>query len=447
MADPGRLMSPKPPGRAIFTTGWGVVLTTAGAAIGLGNIWRFPYMMGEYGGSAFLAVYLIFVVAFGIPGLMAECALGRHTRRGPAGAFQAVSMPGANWWSGVILLTMFMAGAYYAVILGDVLAWGLAFARAAVTSEPVAPSVPGSFQGRCAFLLVTFALTGIALGFGLRRGIERLSTVGLPVFFVMFVALIVYVLRLEGSLDGLRQFLVPRLGNVTPATGLAAMGQAFFSLGLAGSLMVMYGSHLRQDDSIPATAIGTAAADVAAALLAGMIVVPAVFALGKELAAGPTLMFQVLPEVFAGMPLGGVIGAVFFLAVFLVGLLSLIGAAEVLVGAAVDALEWPRPRAVAVVCGASVVLAVPAVLSNQYIRWSDLIWGSTMMPLGSVLAVVALAWFVSRARALEEIGRGSGLPVSRFLHHWLKYVLPVGITTMLVYGWIDWVIQQRGGSG
>ena len=218
------------------------------------------------------------------------------------------------------------------------------------------------------------------------------------------------------------------------------MGQAFFSLGLAGSMMVMYGSHLRGRHSIPATAVGTAVADVAAALLAGMIIVPAVFALGKDLATGPALMFQVLPDVFVGMPLGMHVGAVFFLAVFVVAVLSMIGAMEVLGGAAIDALGWSRRRAAAVACGATLLLAVPALLFTEYIGWSDRIWGNTMMPVGSVLAVVALAWFVSRAGALAEIGRESRLPFTVFLYYWMKYVLPVGIVTMLVYGWIDWAV-------
>ncbi len=435
----------QPTSRALFATGWGAVLTTAGAAIGLGNIWRFPYMMGEYGGSAFLALYLLLVVAFGVPGLMAEYALGRHTRLGPVGAFHGVSMPGATAWSILLLVTIAMAGSYYGVILADVLYDGVAFGRAALGGPE--PAERGSTGARYGCVVVTVGLSCVAITLGLRRGIERLSTIGLPFFFVLFVGLIVYVLRLPGALDGLRQFLKPRPQDLTAESVLAALGQAFFSLGLGGTLMVMYGSYLREKDSIARIAAGTAAADVGAALLAGMIIVPAVHAFeGIELDRGPRLMFEVMPAVFGRMAAGNLIGALFFWAVFIVGLLSLIGAYEVVVGAAVDRLGWSRLRAAAAVGAAQIALSVPALYSDAYIGWSDFIWGTSMMPIGSVLAVVALAWCVSRAKALEQIARHSRTPGGAFLYYWIKYVLPLGIGFMLIYGWIGKIAEIVGGG-
>ena len=169
------------------------MLTTAGAAIGLGNIWRFPYMMGKSGGSAFLLVYLVFVVAFGIPGFMAECALGRATRRGPVGALRAASLPGAGFWSGAIIVTIVMAASYYGVVLADVLGWAVSFSVATVN-----PGWSRGFDGigsRAILFVVMLAMTATALGFGLRRGIETLSTFGLPLFFLLFIGLIVWVLN------------------------------------------------------------------------------------------------------------------------------------------------------------------------------------------------------------------------------------------------------------
>ncbi len=421
--------------RAVFTSSWGVVLTTAGAAIGLGNIWRFPYMMGKFGGSAFLVLYLLLVVAFGIPALMAECALGRHTRRGPVGAFHRAGMPGATFWSGLLLVTIVMAGSYYGVVLADVLRHGVRFGLAAIGGT--APQGEPRFAVSMVWVLVTIGLTGVTIAWGLRRGIERVSVFGLPLFFVVLIALVVYVLGQDGAIQGLRQFLRPSVGDLQPTTALAALGQAVFSLGLGGTLMVIYGSYMRDQDSIPRTAVGTAAADVGAALLAGMLVVPAVFVVGVPLDSGPGLMFNTMPAVFAGMPGGNVVGATFFLGVFLVGMLSLVAAYEVVVGAAEDALGWSRAKGVVVFGLVELVLSIPAVLSVRYLIWSDLIWGTTMMPVGSALAVVAMVWFVGRARVLEELGRHSRMPVTPFLLYWMKFVVPLGIAVILVYGWWD----------
>ncbi len=391
--------------------------------------------MGEYGGSAFLVLYLLLVVAFGIPALMAEYALGRHTRRGPVGAFHRAGMPGATFWSGLLLVTIVMAGSYYGVILADVLRQGVRFSLAAI--GPTAPQGEPRFATSMVWVLVTVSVTCVTIAWGLRRGIERVSVFGLPLFFVMLIALIVYVLRQDGAMQGLRQFLRPSVGDLKPTTALAALGQAVFSLGLGGTLMVTYGSYMREQDSIPRTAIGTAVADVAAALLAGMLIVPAVFVVGVPLDSGPGLMFNTLPAVFNGMPGGDVVGAAFFLGVFLVGMLSLVAVYEVAVGAAEDALGWSRAKGVVVFGVVQLVASIPAVLSVRYIAWSDLIWGTTMMPLGSALAVVAVAWFVGRARLLEELSRHSRMPVMPLLVYWMKFVVPLGIAVILVYGWWD----------
>ena len=190
-------------------------------------------------------------------------------------------------------------------------------------------------------------------------------------------------------------------------------------------------------------AIGTASADVGAALLAGMLVVPAVFVVGVPLDSGPGMLFVTMPRVFDDMPSGNVVGATFFIGVFLVGLLSLVAAYEVVAGAARDVLGWSRVKGVAVFGVLELVLSVPAVLSVRYLAWSDLIWGTTMMPVGSALAVIAMVWFVRRANVLEEIGRQLRMPVTPLLLYWLRFVVPLGIAVILVYGWWD---ALRGGS-
>jgi len=279
------------------------------------------------------------------------------------------------------------------------------------------------------------AASCLSLYFGVKNGIERVSKLILPLFFLLFVVLMVRSLTLEGAMEGVRYYLLPRLDQFTSRTVLAAMGQAFFSLGLGGTFMVIYGSYMRREEQIPRTAVFTVLADVSAALLAGFIVVPAVFAFDIDMASGPSLLFVVMPEVFRRLPLGGFFGATFFVSVFFIALLSLIAAFEVLVAALQDVCGWARGRALAVILVVELVLALPAMRSLNYVLYSDLIWGSTMQPLGAVIAVVALAWSMRRAKALEEIGRNTSLPVPNLLYYWIKYVIPIGILVTLIYGW------------
>ncbi len=230
--------------------------------------------------------------------------------------------------------------------------------------------------------------------------------------------------------------LSPTWHEFRPDTPLAAMGQAFFSLGLGGTFMLTYGSYMRREDDIPRNALLTAAMDVAAALMATVIVVPGALLFGIAPDSGPPLMFEIMPEVFRRMPAGHLFGMMFFASVFLVAMLSLIAAYEVVVAGLSHGLGWSRSRSLVVVMIAQVTLAVPALLVDSYIEISDLIWGSTMQPVGGAIAVIALVWFVRKAAALEEIRRNTRLPVPHWLYYWLKFGVPTGIVTMLVYGWV-----------
>lgn len=415
------------------------MLATAGVAIGLGNIWRFPYMMGKYGGSAFLLVYVGFLVVFGVPALMAEWALGRHTQRGPWQAYQRAGVPGATLWAGVLLLTITMACSYYGVVIGWVLYFAVEFGVAGAGGhiEGDFTALTSSFGAQAPFVWASFLLVGGALFLGVRNGIERASKVALPIFFALFAVLAVRALTLEGAREGLAEFLVPRWDHFTGAALMAAMGQAAFSLGLGGTLMVVYGSYLRREEDIPSGAVWTAGADLGAALLAGLIVVPCAVALDVPLNSGPPLMFEVMPEVFSRMPAGLLFGAAFFGSIFLVAELSLMAGLEVIVAAIQDALGWSRVRAVVAIVLVELFLAVPAMYSVRYVELSDMVWGSTMHSIGAVVAVVALGWCVGRSKALEEIRRNARLPVPGWLFGWMRVGIPLGIMATLVYGWVS----------
>lgn len=427
---------------ARFSSVSAMVFSTAGVAIGLGNIWRFPYMMAEHGGAVFLIAYLFIVIALGIPALMVEWALGRHTRCGPVGAYTKIKMPFGKFVSGLLLLTVLMGASYYGVVLAWVLAMATTHAAAVVS-----PAAPMTFETLVAshglqlfYIVVTVFLSCAALFFGVNKGIERLSKIILPLCFVLFVVLICRSLSLEGAMAGLGEYLIPRPEAFKSTTALAAMGQAFFSLGLGGTYMVMYGSYMRSKDAIPKAAVGTAMADVTAALMAGLIIIPAVLALGVKLDAGPMLLFSVMPEVFGTMPAGPFFGALFFSSVFLVALLSLIAAYEVLVVAGKRVLGLPRRGSLIIIFMIQILLSLPALYFEDYIELSDLIWGTTMQPLGSGFAIIALIWCCSRAKVLEEIGKETTLPLPDFLYYWIKFVIPIAIVTMLIYGWKDQII-------
>jgi len=425
--------------RSSFSTSWGTICSTAGVAIGLGNIWRFPYMMGKHGGVLFLMAYLAIAVAFGLPALMAEWSLARHTRSGPFCALHRAGLPGGRVVSIVMIFSVLMASSYYGLLVGWVLYFTAGFA---VRSFGFGWS--GSFDVLShGVLLQSISLgcvsliSGSILYFGVRHGIEKVSRWGLPVFFVLIAVLVVRVLTLEGATNALGGYLVPRADHFKPTTPLAALGQVFFSFGLGGTFMVAYGSYMRSDESIPRVAIFTAGADVVAALLAGAIVIPAALVFGLPTEAGPSLMFDVMPAVFEKMTGGATFGLMFFGSVFLVALLSQMAAFEVVIDGLTHGFRWSRQRAVVVVAVASSLLAIPAMYIGGYVEMSDFIWGTTMQPLGAVFAVLAFAWCLHRGDALSQLRRNTSLPVPDWLFYWIKYGLPIGIVSTLLFEWVS----------
>ncbi len=424
--------------RETFGSSWGTLLATAGVAIGLGNVWRFPYMMGAYGGAGFLIVYLIIVFALGVPALMCEWALGRATQRGPMGAFSRAGVPFGGFWGFLLVLTIAMAVSYYAVIVG----WVLHYAAFFAFQAPDAASVKSEFGRLTAGIWPQFipvwvcVLAGCAsLYFGVRGGIERLSKAATPLFFFLFAILTVVVFRMEGAWTSLVDYLSQSASQFTPRTVLAALGQGLFSLGVGGTFMVIYGSYMRRSENITRGAVMTVSLDVSAALIASLIVLPSVLVFGVELGSGPPMLFEAMPLVFAQMTGGRLVGALFFVSILLVAMLSVIGAYEVVAAAVRDALGWSRKKSLLFVLFTQSVLIVPPMLSIPYITASDLFWGSTMHPVGATVAVVALVWFIGRAKALEEIRSSSSLPFPSFFFFWVKYVVPAAIAAGLIYGW------------
>jgi NSS family neurotransmitter:Na+ symporter len=416
-----------------------------GVAVGLANVWRFPYLVGKHGGAAFVLLYVVLNVLLGVPAIMAEWTLGRLTRQGPAGAFVTAGMPGGRGIGLLLFFTVFMAMTYYTLIVGQVLFYALHTSFGfAVGTDPAAfyQSKLGSITPwNLAMTAVTFLGIGGVLYLGVRRGIEAISRVAMPLVFLSLLVVIVRSVTLPGAMEGIRFYLVPDLSKIDGPTVLAAMGQVFFSLSLGGTFFLLYGSYLRDDENLPVTAVQTAFGDMSAALLAGLAVLPAVFAMGVEPTSGPSLLFITLPGVFGAMPGGAFAGGLFFAAFFVAAFLSAVAGMEVLVDGAGHYFGWTRGRALVVLVSADFLLSIPSMSSSNYLMWNDRVWGSTMQPVGSALTLIALGWFVSRGRALAEVNRGSSIRVGELWIFWIRWVIPISIVVILVYGW--WA-QIRG---
>jgi len=416
-------------------------MTFIGVAVGLGNFWRFPYMAAAFGGGAFVLVYLAIVLGFGVPAAAAEFTLGRLTRRGPLGAFRAIGMPGGRAAGWLVVITIFVASSYYAVVVGWVLRYtGYALTGAIEHTAPDAlfQSLLGGFGMQFGATAAVLGLAAVVLILGVRLGIERWSAIGMPVLFVLLIVLTARVLTLPGIAEGLRFYFVPDFGKLNAGVVAAALGQVFFSLSLGGTFHVTYGSYLSETADLPRSAWGMAIGDSLAAVFAGLIIVPAAVTFGLDLAGGPPLTFVTVPRIFGHIAGGSAFAALFFGLLFFAAFLSAVAGLEVVVAMLMDEFHVPRWKAVLGLCGIELLLAIPAMRSVDWILKSDLFWGSTMQPVGSALALVALGWVVKQGRALEEVRRGAkGRGFGPLWFYWIRYVVPVGIAVILALGLRD----------
>ncbi len=426
--------------RQLFSSPLATILTMIGVSVGLGNVWRFPYMMGQYGGSAFLVVYLFFTFAFAVPAVMAEWALGRATRRGPVGAFSAAF--GKSWGRAIgflLLFTVLTANSYYIVVIANV-AFSAWFAISNGFSETTIPAFSQQLgQGSLQYAIALAILFGslFVIYRGLNSGIEKVSRLFVPFFLVVMGALVAFAFSLEGAVQEFVAFLKPDFSALGPAEIFAALGQTFFSLGLGGTFLLIYGSYLRDDANIPRSAIWVASGDVGAALLASFFIAPAVLALGLNMASGPGLIFSTLPNLFAQIPAGRMLGAFFLLALCAVALLSNIAALEVLVGSVKDDLtpKLSRAKIILIIGVLEIIFILPSAFNPNLIGVLDMIFGSGMQVFGGALAVLAITWGLGKSVMLNQV---FGLEVGglqRLLFHWLRWAVP-GVLLVILASYI-----------
>jgi len=432
--------------RETFASNFGLLMTMVGVAVGLGAVWRFPYMVGKFGGAAFVLFYLGVVLFIGIPALMAEWTLGRHTQRGTLGAYEKGALPGGKYVGYFLFFIVFWATGYYSNALGWVGFHALgelvnAFGGhldAGIILPPQQGFDLTSFLLQLSMTALVIFTCGIVLVKGLRKGIERTSKWIVPSLFVILIILILRSVTLSGAKQGIDWFIGSfRFDALKPSVMAAALGMAFFSMSLGGTFMVIYGSYLEKKAVISKNAVFTGIAASMAGLLAGFAIFPAVFAFGLEPNSGPGLIFSTLPKTFDLMPAGWVFGLLFFVGLFGAAYLSDVAAFEVLVGGLLDNTKLNRKSAVFLICAIVYVLAIPPMINMKVFMPWDLTFGSGMQVLGSLLAVVTAAWFIKRYEFLKELNIGNSF-FQTFLYWWLRIIVPAAI----LFVGINWVLES-----
>jgi len=425
--------------RDSFKTRWGFILACAGSAVGLGNLWMFPWRLGEYGGAAFLIPYLVFVYALGTTGLMGEFAFGRWARKGAMGAYDKVLRERGLSFGRALgaypVLTLLGTLVFYLIVTG----WVLRYVFLALTGSLLHGGAPeeafNSFAGHSESIrwqLLAVVATGGILVFGIARGIERASKLMMPLLLVLLLILLIRSITLPGAIQGLEYLLVPDWSYLLrPITWGMALGQAFFSVSLTGSGMLVYGSYLTSEFDVPHSALSTVTLDTVVALMAAFIIMPATFAYGIDPAAGPPLLFITLVNVFTNMPAGWLMAILFFTGVLFAALTSLLAIKEVVVEALMDQFSWGRRGAVVFTAILAFLCGLPlAVNQARFDAFVDLVT-VYLVPVGAAIAGVLFFWVLGAGRAREQVNIGAERPVGAWWEPVAKYLF-VGVAILIV---------------
>lgn len=449
------MSSTNPATRDGFSSGFGVLAATLGSAVGLGNIWMFPYQTGNNGGAGFLLIYLLATLLVGLPLMIAEISLGRTARTDPVGVYRKLA-PGTLWWViGVMgLLSVMLIMAFYSAVVGWVFAYvGKSLGGSILTQDRgVLEQTFGALIGNPAAALgwqwLVLLLVGGILTFGVSRGIEAVTKRLMPVLFGLLVLVAAFALMLPGAMEGVRFLFLPDFSRIDGQVLLKALGLAFFKLSLGVGSMTIYGSYFRQEQNIPRTALTVMLADLTVSMLAGLAIFPAVFALGFNPAGGPALLFQTIPAVFASMPLGHVLMVAFFLLTAFAAIGAMLSLVEVPVSILHERFQINRARATWLTTLALVALGALCALSSSslgHIKLGgmnlfdlfDFLSSKVLMPLTGLLTCLyaGLRWkqcgFVE---ANSNSGTLDNAPLLRGVYRVLTWVTPVLIVTVMTYG-------------
>lgn len=430
-----------------FHSGIGFVLACVGSAVGMGNIWMFPYRLGQYGGGAFLVPYFLFIILFGLVGLSAEFAIGRRAKTGTLGSYEYCWNEKGKGKLGYALGWIPLLGSLgiaigYAIIVGWVvrsLAGSLTNTLLTADAAAFFGEATGAF-GSIPWHILVVGIASVVLMFGATKGIEKINKVLMPAFFVLFAILAIRVAFLPGAVEGYKFLFVPDWSYLLKVdTWVMAMGQAFFSLSITGSGMIVYGSYLSKSEDIPKASIRTAFFDTIAAMLAALAIMPAVFAFGIEPNAGPPLMFITLPNVFKQMPMGQLFAVLFFLSVAFAGITSLINMFEAVSESWQNRFHLSRKAAVSLCAAITLGVGIFLEAEPKVGSWMDFIT-IIVVPFGAVLGAISIYYVLGFDEIKKELEEGREKPLSRYFGPLAKYVyVPLAIVVFvlgIVYGGI-----------
>lgn len=440
--------------RGQWSSKFGFVMAAAGSAVGLGNIWRFPYVTGQGGGAAFVLIYLACVLLICLPYMLAELSLGRHSHKNPVGAIRAIRR-GTPWTLvGVLcVLTGVFILSYYNVIAG----WALGYVFKSIFNPGGDFGTFIASPGLVIPLYVAFmALTMVVVYGGVEKGIERWSKVLMPMLILLIILVIIRGVTLPGAGEGLSFYLKPDFSRVDGHVVLSALGQAFFSLSLGMGAMITYGSYMPRHENIPVAGGYVAGTDTMVAILAGLMIFPALFAVGAAPDAGPALVFIVLPQVFQSIPFGSVLVVIFFILLCIAALTSTVSLLEVVVAYFVDERGWKRSKAVALIGGLTFVIGLPSALSQgawplvsdmspifgedgffgqkDFLSVMDFVWGNLALAFGALLISIFVGWVWGPKEAQAELMEGSTSPalLGRVWAVFIRYICPLVIFVVLL---------------
>ena len=449
--------------RSTFSGKLGYVLSAAGASVGLGNIWRFPYLAAKYGGGIFLLIYILLALTFGYTMIVAESALGRMTRKSPVGAFKSFGK--AKWlsvggWINAVIPILIVP--YYSVIGGWVIKYLVEYIKG--NSEKLATDgyfsefiSNGVSTELCFVVFCLFTL--VIIYAGVQNGIERVSKIMMPILIVLSVIITIYSVTRPGAIEGVKYFLVPNIDNFSWMTVVSAMGQMFYSLSIAMGILITFGSYMKRDTAIEDSTRNIEVFDTLIAVMAGLMIIPAVFAFSggnpDTLQAGPALMFITIPKVFENMGLGTAVGILFFVLVLFAAVTSSIALTESAVSTFEDEVGWSRKKATVVVGIIMLALgtlsslgygplACVKIIGMQFLDLFDFLTNSVMMPIAAFMTSILVSRVVGVNRIEEEIIHGeSAFRRKRVFVVMIKYFCPIFAIIILIssvaiaFGWIS----------
>ena len=448
--------------RSTFSGRLGFVLSAAGASVGLGNIWRFPYLAAKYGGGIFLLVYIVLALTFGYTMIVAETALGRMTKKSPVGAFARFGK--SRWlsfggWINAVIPILIVP--YYSVIGGWVIKYLVEYIKGNGTvlagDGYFTSFISNGMSTELCFLIFTFFTLAIIYA-GVRNGVERVSSMMMPVLVVLSVIIAIYSVTRPGAFEGVKYFLVPNPANFSWMTVVAAMGQMFYSLSIAMGILVTFGSYMKKDISIEDSTRNVEVFDTAIAIMAGLMIIPAVFAFSggdpDTLQAGPSLMFITIPKVFASMGLGTFVGILFFLLVLCAAVTSSIALTESAVSTFQDELKWSRKKSTVIV-GVIMVglgtlsslgygpLGFVKIIGMQFLDFFDFLTNSVMMPIAAIATCLLVSRVIGVKQIEQEVLAGEAkFRRKKIFNFMIRYLCPIFAAIILVssvanaFGWI-----------